>query len=403
MVDAWREARVYYYEEQKGRLVCDLIAPLLVELRAAARCCYFVRHWQCGPHLRLPICCSAEVFRERVQPRVEERVRPYLRASGSRRVMPPEAELRARYARLAQLEQVEGPLWPLVPDNTLLFTEHRPRQEPWGGPRGVEALAEFYQQSEPLAVEMLRVLESGESLDLLSAALMLAVAHRYGGNPPHLRLGFVSFRSHAEAFFWSEPSNSKYRGSFQQGYLKNDKTLQRLVLLVVGLVDGKAGWAGDPSPAATRPADAHSGRWGWLCSFVVRWVELLAPIWQQTESPDFPLPPVGAPLGAQPGESPGSPMHQLMASSAHFRQRVYEDRAFRRYRFLLNYTYLHLARLGLSGLGRYRLCHWVANAVEAALEVDAMQTVAQTAGLGAALPSASRASFAKPAGEGRSR
>jgi len=68
-----------------------------------------------------------------------------------------------------------------------------------------------------------------------------------------------------------------------------------------------------------------------------------------------------------------------MFESEAFRHLLVDDPEFKRYRLLLNYTYLHLARLGVTGYERFRLCHLAANAVEEALGVDAMEAVARYA------------------------
>jgi hypothetical protein len=68
-------------------------------------------------------------------------------------------------------------------------------------------------------------------------------------------------------------------------------------------------------------------------------------------------------------------MHRLMLGSDTFRRLVFDNPEFTRYRLVLNYTHLHLARLGIMGYGRYRLCHLAANAVEEALGVEAMRIV----------------------------
>jgi hypothetical protein len=58
---------------------------------------------------------------------------------------------------------------------------------------------------------------------------------------------------------------------------------------------------------------------------------------------------------------------------------MYRDPRFLRYRLMLNYTYLHLTRLGVPGLHRYLLCHLAANAVEEVYGVSALDLVLQTA------------------------
>jgi len=73
-----------------------------------------------------------------------------------------------------------------------------------------------------------------------------------------------------------------------------------------------------------------------------------------------------------------SPMHRAIAGSTAYKQMMYRDPRFLRYRLMLNYTYLHLSRLGVPGLTRYLLCHLAANAVEEVYGVSALQLVLAT-------------------------
>lgn len=69
-----------------------------------------------------------------------------------------------------------------------------------------------------------------------------------------------------------------------------------------------------------------------------------------------------------------SPFHRMLDSDPSWPQRR-ESPAFLRYRVALNLLYLTLPRLGVSPTERFLMCHCVANAVEDAYGVSAMDLV----------------------------
>ncbi|MYV91153.1 hypothetical protein GT350_13055, partial [Streptomyces sp. SID1034] len=81
-----------------------------------------------------------------------------------------------------------------------------------------------------------------------------------------------------------------------------------------------------------------------------------------------------------------SPLHRAISGSATYKEMMYRDPRFLRYRLMLNYTYLHLSRLGLPGLTRYLLCHLAADAVEEVYGVSALELVLATAANDPAVP-----------------
>jgi hypothetical protein len=87
-------------------------------------------------------------------------------------------------------------------------------------------------------------------------------------------------------------------------------------------------------------------------------------------------PPADQPPPPRP--SPGvahSELHRLMLGHESYRERVFSRPEFLHYRMALNYTYLHLTRLGLVPMERFRAGHLLANAVEAGYGVSAVDLV----------------------------
>jgi hypothetical protein len=64
-----------------------------------------------------------------------------------------------------------------------------------------------------------------------------------------------------------------------------------------------------------------------------------------------------------------------MFDNESYRDRVFSRPEFLHYRMALNYTYLHLTRLGLVPMERFRAGHLLANAVEAVYDVSAVELV----------------------------
>jgi hypothetical protein len=353
----WRAVRVYYYDaDRKDDLVLDAIRPLLRALDGGVERAYFVRHWRRGPHLLVPVLAAPAAFASLVEPAVADIVGGYLDRNPSTATLPPEEVLLPAHERLARLEHEDGPLRPLVPDNTVVFGEHDRRLHIVDGPVGADLLAEFYTETNGLVFRMLEEVRAGRTREMLGLPLMLAVAHVFG-YPPGIDRGFISFRSHAEAFLHSRPDQQQVRETFERQFRANRETLARLVPAVLDTLDGGAG-GGVP--------------------FVAEWVDTLRAYWIRSEAmlsdgrltvaPDVtPDRPIWTTIDT-------SPMHRMMSADAGFRA-LFNHPAFKRYRLVLNYTYLHLARLGVLGNRRFLLCHLAANAVEEALGINAVETV----------------------------
>jgi AcrR family transcriptional regulator len=355
----WRAIHIYYYAADKDDLILNAVRPLLERLTGQVERAYFVRHWRRGPHLRIPVLATPDAFRSVVEPAVAEVVGAYLAMHPSTASLPREDVLLPIHELLAELELEAGPLRPLVRDNSILFQEHDRRLHVLDGEAGSDLLADYYSATNELAFCMLEEIKAGVNREALGLALMLAVAHSYFGAPPTIQRGFVSFRSHAEAFLYTCSDPDGIRASFERQYQANRPALTRLVRRVLATLDGSA----DEIP------------------FVSQWVAAVRPFWVRSEplisSGQLTLSAIGQPTEGRRSRSVpgGSTIHRMMFDSPAFRSRILDDPQFKRYRLVLNYTYLHMARLGITGYARYRLCHLAANAVEDTLGVNAMEAV----------------------------
>jgi hypothetical protein len=77
----------------------------------------------------------------------------------------------------------------------------------------------------------------------------------------------------------------------------------------------------------------------------------------------------------QPSDPPRAAFHQMMFGNRSYRERVFDNPHFHRYRFGLNCTYLQINRLGLAPIHRMRICHLAANAIEDTYGVSAVDMI----------------------------
>ncbi|MYS23177.1 Lantibiotic biosynthesis dehydratase C-term [Streptomyces sp. DvalAA-14] len=365
----WRAAHIAYFGDDTDRLLLHAVRPVVERLADHVQSIYVLRHWRRGPHLRLVVAAEPAVFAAVVEPAVAEVVGEYLRAHPSRAVAPDEAALLPLHRRLADAEREPGPLTPFYADNSIIWAEHDRRIDVLGCPVGADELALFYAGTNDLLFRHLEAVAAGAPRETLALRLMLATAHMLCRHPEDasVRRGFVSFRSHAEGYL--STVGPQVRDAFDRRYAANRDVLTAQVRAVVAAFDDAPADSADSADA-----DAELLR-GWVAAIDplgARWTALYAAgEIPEAEIPDDEENGIGDLLAA-------SPMHRAIAGSTVYKQMMYRDPRFLRYRLMLNYTYLHLSRLGVPGLTRYLLCHLAANAVEEVYGVSALQLVLAT-------------------------
>jgi hypothetical protein len=354
----WRALHVVYYDDDKDQLIALGVRPFLEGIADGVQQAYFLRHWLRGPHLRIPILAPPQIFATLVEPTATRTISSYLDRCPSRALLPPEEQLLAMHQLLSESEREPGPLRPLAADNSVFFAAHDRRLPTVGGEAGADLLADFYGASNQLTFRMLDRIRAGRDRESLALSLMLAVGHSLFNDQASASRGFVSFRSHAEAFLHTCSDPDATRARFDRQYQANRAAIQRMVTAVFDTLE--------------RGTDA--------VPFVSEWVALLRPFSARAEalirSGALTLPEWS---GSEGDAGPWamlrtSPLHQAIDRSPAF-QRLLRDPGFQRYRLILNYTYLHLARLGVMALARYRLCHLAANAIDEALGINLMARV----------------------------
>ncbi|WP_327064859.1 thiopeptide maturation pyridine synthase [Kitasatospora sp. NBC_01302] len=371
----WRAAHIAYFGDGTDELILQAVRPVIERCTGHVQSVYVLRHWRRGPHLRLVVQATPETFAALVEPAVAELVGGWLREHPSTAPAPDEAALLPLHRRLAEVEREPGPLTPFHRDNSISWEEHDRRVEVLGCPVGADELALFYERTNGLLFDHLAAVAGGVPRETLALRLMLATAHTLCRHPEDasIRRGFVSFRSHAEGYL--STAGPQVREAFEQRYAANREVLTAQVRAVVaafepGAADAPSAAQGEAERRWVAAIDPLGGRW--------------TALYEAGEIPEAPIPDdeengIGDLLAA-------SPLHQAVAGSATYKQMMYRDPRFLRYRLMLNYTYLHLTRLGVPGLTRYLLCHLAANAVEEVYGVSALQLVLATAANDATAP-----------------
>jgi hypothetical protein len=365
--ESWATAYVHYYAPDKTGLLLDAVRPLFDWLRPEVPRAYFVRHWRFGPHLRLRFPVDRDTFGSTIRPEIDDIVGGYLRAHPST-VAIDEAELLRQHRRLAKLESERGELTPYRPDNTIRYESAGPLGSDEEDEIIQRTLAAFYADSTPLAFAMLDALREGRTTRYdLAVDMMVSVAHAMYTSPrnPSITEGFVSFRSHAEAYIAMVPERDAVRAHFDAQYRRFAPALTRRVRDIVATLD--AGHA--PTP------------------FIREWLDLAGPHAANARgmvaSGDLILPfphhEATGKIGWDDEWVDHSRFHTLINESDAYLDLLFKTLWFQQYRMALNLMYLHLNRLGVMPVERYLLCHLVAGAVEEVFGISAMGLARQFA------------------------
>lgn len=365
---AWHCVHVYYHAPDKDGLLLDAVRPLFDELRGQVAAAYVLRHWRQGPHLRINVKAAPAVWERVVRPRVADVVGAYLREHPSTAALDP-AESLARHRLLAMREEERGPLTPWPPDNSIREAPYDSRRHVLGSDEAVDLLTAFYADATPLLFGMLEhVRTGGDSRVGLALSLMLTVAH----TSRHIKRSYLSFRMHAEGYITWAADPDGVRAAFEQDFRERREALTWRVRDVVAALDDPAA---PPVP------------------FVREWAALLADYRRRAgallDSGRLVQPTFGPgeAFRARPGDPPAphrepNELQRLMYENPAYHAAVFTDPRFLRYRVLLNYTYLHLTRLGLTPLDRFRTCHLLADAVEDVYGLSGLDALRRFAGTG---------------------
>jgi Lantibiotic biosynthesis dehydratase C-term len=350
----WRSVHVYYHGNGSDDLILSAVQPLLAATKTSVNGAYFLRHWRQGPHVRINLRSDQDTWSATVKPAVKDIIGEFLRCKPSIAALDERTQLPGHRV-LATREHERGPLEPWYPNNSIQYLPHDDRRHVLGSEQASDLLIQFYCDTTELAFEMLRMARSGTDRLMMSLDLMFAVANTMF--PPITR-GFISYRSHAEAFLARTGKAVAAREVFERRYQEIRSELACRLRAVLSTLDGS------PQPVP----------------FVREWTAVMQRYRARGEALirsgnlSFATPP-----GTQ-GPPELSEFHSLLVSSGAY-DALSRSTSFLCYRLILNYTYLHLTRLGVRPIDRFLLCHLAANAVEDAFGVSAMD-IRRTRGWG---------------------
>ncbi|MFE4663692.1 thiopeptide maturation pyridine synthase [Streptomyces sp. NPDC056716] len=345
----WRSIQIRYYDPAKDDLILDAVRPLLADLGDRIQQPYIVRHWRRGPHLRVNLRVGDDSWRAEVLPAATERLARHLRDHPSTTILDESAAL-ARQRLLAVRESDHGPLGPWYPDNTLQTEPYEDRRHVLGSQRLIDLLDAFHAESTALAFPTLAAIRRGD-LSLFQVALDLMIAFAHTSVPPISR-GYMSFRSHADAFCSYCEDRDGVRAGFETAYRRQAEPLRALVRDRVAQVD------------------EHRAP-----PYVQEWLQLVA---RQKE--------IATPLivtgqidldAAEPEpemvQQHTVDFHEILLATGRYTTEVLRSPWFLTHRLAINMLYAHLARLGLTPLQRYLFCHLISRAVEDEYEVSPVE------------------------------
>jgi hypothetical protein len=337
----WHTTHVYYHEPDRSCLLLQAVRPLLHEISSDVIASYVIPHWKRGPHLRININVSPQVWSRTVRPAVEHFIGGYLTQHPSTTDLNEEGFL-AQHRKLAELERETGPLFPWAPDNTIEYSRYVSRAEQMGGQSGEELVTDFYVASTPFHFETVRHLkDTGQPTDLTGLSLLFTTAEAVGG----LGRNAGSFRSHAEGFLGTCADPDSARAVFERQYTRHHDAIHDLMHTVVATLSATAGL---PHPLAAQ--------WAALLRRCLERAEpaLREGVMRTSEAERRQL-----------IDNPAFPAYQrrAVANDSYFVNAL-GNIEFQRYRLALNFTYLQLTRMGIPPSGRFLLCHLAANAIE---------------------------------------
>lgn len=328
----WQGLFAYHEEDRWNAL---LLGPLweCAQLAEAAGCRFrLTREWQRGPHLRLGVRGRAEAAAT-VRAQIDERLHEVLRSTPSTRTVTL-AEVRDRAQQIADRAGVElRQDW--LADNSLTWTAGDVAGAGGAKPTLQALLEDFHYAATLPALRLLRAAPA-ERLGPACADLMAVTAQEFGRGG--LASAALSFRSHAEAYLNLE-APADLRAVWDAAARRSAPALRRRLHTVA---------VGPDMPAYARD---------WLAAItpVVRAAQ------QAQRRDELALPTT---VGGFSGDlTERSPFHRALAGSAGWEELSTSD-WFVIYRFAISLLYLQLSRLGVGPVGRYRLCHLVATALD---------------------------------------
>ncbi|MFD8004154.1 thiopeptide maturation pyridine synthase [Streptomyces mirabilis] len=351
---SWRSVNVFHHDSDRTDLLLDAVRPFLTTVAPAVSRVYYQPHWRRGPHVRIPIQASAEVFDDVVRRAVADVLEEYLRARPST-VALDERAAHAQHVRLAEQERERGPLTPWASNNTVEIEPHDQRLHVLGGTVAADLLAGYYVDTNDIVFDILDWVRGGGSKMALAVDLFIGAANRF---LPPVTYGYLSFRGHADAFMAKMPDGLRER--FDRVYEANAERFRRRVVEITA-------------------ADDHHDvmRFGGLLDSLLSYRNQANELLKSGELA------LNTDENGDPQEwgstwntwSDRSPFHRVLGGHRAAADQLGDWNTFQQYRVVLNWLYLNMYRLGIGELERNLICHVVSRAVEDVHGVTAMDRI----------------------------
>ena len=206
----WRRTLVYCADP---RLQDELILGLLRDVvDASASPVTFTRHWRRGAHLRVDWKPGAGAD-DGHGIAIEERLREWVRLHPSKDPQD-ESQYLEQATLLARLEHYDGQLLPRAPNNTVMPGRWLTRARSLGSEEAAEAWQHFDVACNAVVFALVEQRRSDPHATMI-AALMFATAQEFF---PPLESGYLSFRSHVEAFLANTRDGECVRAGWRSRY-----------------------------------------------------------------------------------------------------------------------------------------------------------------------------------------
>lgn len=171
----WLAAHLFY-QGDIDQLLVDLVAPLKRELIAErlADCCFFLRYWEGGNHVRLRMLVREESARDRVKELVETRGQEYFKRNPS-----PDLLWSGHYKRiaekLARSEGLNSYTTELYPNNSVVFLPYRREHDRYGYGAAIQTVERHFVESSRIVLDLLaRRMTNGQRDTICFSAILLA-------------------------------------------------------------------------------------------------------------------------------------------------------------------------------------------------------------------------------------
>jgi len=367
----WHSIRVYYYDVNKDALLLDCIRPLFATLRSSygIERIYFTRHWEGGSHLRLHVYTDTPSFEHVIGPYIIEEVGSYLRVHPSGGSFSVEEAVRQHERRGKMVPGGLAYTAP-VPNNSILITPYD-LVERVGTAGTTQLLEDYYVDTNDLTFTIIEQTRNNYTARL-NACFDQLLAFIAGVSRITLKIAWMSYRSHSEAYIVCEPTveNPRLRRQrLEQAFReRHDVILRRIRRLLERI---------ETAPEQLAP---------WLSSMISiqhcyyeRTLQGVLDGSVKLNGTDNEYQWADDP---QPSVLATSSFHAAMAGNAATQQMQRHPYALTN-RIILNFLYLNLSRLGMLNEDRYILDYYIAEAIEELFHLSSVDLVRNFKGLDA--------------------